>query len=272
MDTKPTGEDLELLLNFQDSLQDTSVPSGRDSLPTSRRVPRYKLNPDLAKECEHMKVNWYQRNNPTALNFRSTGCVGVPHGPNVPHSTCELEVQLHANGLEGGSGAPIPYRLYENDMGAQLCSCCAAHYPNSMLSLTRWRKLKDVEERPPRIVDHSQEVVRRERFCRANMRRVAENKTYAKRLRLLPLHKGQMYSIYFHGDEKEYKGCVKRVSTNTGQVEVRCCCDGKSYTWDAKLFYLFAKGKFQHRLVRENRVRFFHYTNIVDGNDVITLD
>ena len=41
---------------------------------------------------------------------------------------------------EGGSGAPVSQRLYENRKGTKLCSCCAAHYPNSMLSQSRWKK------------------------------------------------------------------------------------------------------------------------------------
>ena len=135
MATKPCGDDLESLqvLRYQDSHVQIPTPSRRVSPPTSRRAPGYKLNSDLAKESRNMKVRWYHRHTPTILNFPTTGCVGVPNSPNTSLYTCEFEEQLRINGEEGGSGAPVPQRLYENRKGTKLCSCCAAHGPNSML-------------------------------------------------------------------------------------------------------------------------------------------
>ena len=273
MATKPCGDDLESLqvLRYQDSHVQIPTPSRRVSPPTSRRAPGYKLNSDLAKESRNMKVRWYHRHTPTILNFPTTGCVGVPNSPNTSLYTCEFEEQLRINGEEGGSGAPVSQRLYENRKGTKLCSCCAAHYPNSMLSQSRWKKVKDVEERPPKVVDLRKEEVKREISCRANMKRVAENKKYARILRRT-LRRRQMYSIYFRGDRKEYKGCIERVSVSTGQVEVRCCPGGKRITWDAKLFYLVANGMFQNHLVSNENVCWFNFIEKIDGNDIITID
>ena len=206
-----------------------------------------------------MKVGWYHRSMATILNFPTNGCAGVPDGPNMSeYTSCRFEEQLRINGEEGGSGAPVSCRLYKNTKGTQLCSCCAAHYPNSMLSQSRWKKVKDVEERPPKVVDLRKEEVERERSCRANMKRVAENKKYARILRRT-LRRRQMYSIYFRGDRTEYKGYIERVNVSTGQVEVRCCPGGIRITWDAKLFYLVANGMFQNHLVSNENVCWFNF-------------
>ena len=170
-----------------------------------------------------MKVGWYHK----WLRYLITNqwlCRRVD-GPNM-FSTCDSRNSCEWNG-EKGVGASL-FRLYKNTKGTQLCSCCAVHYPNSMLSQSRWKKVKDVEERPPKVVDLRKEEVERERSCRANMTRVAENKKYARILKTKLRRKNQMYCIYYRGDRTEYKGYIERINTTTGQVNVRCCSGKRS--------------------------------------------
>ena len=117
-------------------------------------------------------------------------------------------------------------------------------------------KVKDVEERPPKVVDLRKEEVERERSCRANMTRVAENKKYARILKTKLRRKNQMYCIYYRGDRTEYKGYIERINTTTGQVNVRCCSGSKKIiriTWGAKLFYLLAYD-IQNPLVSKEKI------------------